>query len=87
MFQIPRRGAVDAIPFLREAGAVAGAVPALFLRVPFQRAAKVRTALYGGREQAGCGFQSVKGKLRMKNGAGRGKYVGKRILFSLNQVA
>ena len=61
VFQITRCRVVDQLPVLSEAGAVTGAIPGVFYRIPFQRAAQMGTAFGGGRQQADHSLKPVDG--------------------------
>ena len=69
-FQITRCRVVDQFPGLSEAGAVTGAIPGVFLRIPFQRAAQMGTAFGRGGQQADHSLKSVDGQLGVKDGTG-----------------
>ena len=71
--QITRCRVVDQLPVLGEAGAVTGAVPGVFHRIPFQRAAQMGAAFGGGRQQAGHSLKPVDGQLGVKDGTGGGR--------------
>ena len=74
-FQIARCRAVEPFPVLGETGAVTGAVPGVFHRVPLQRAAQMGTAPGRGRQQAGHSLKPVDGQLGAQDGTGGGEYL------------
>ena len=49
VFQITRCRVVDQFSVFGKAGAVTGAIPGVFYRIPFQRTAQMGTAFGGGR--------------------------------------
>ena len=67
-FQITRCRIVDQRPVFGEAGAVTGAIPGVFDRIPFQCAAQMWTAFGGGRQQADHRLKPVDGQLGAKDG-------------------
>jgi hypothetical protein len=50
---------INQSPFLLKTGAMAGAIPGALPRIPFQGTAHMGTALQGGRQEIGHGFQPV----------------------------
>ena len=61
---IPCCRVVDQMPILCKAGAVAGTIPAVLLRIPFQCTAQMGAAPRGGRQQVDHRLQTVGGMLR-----------------------
>ena len=59
LFQIPRCRVVDQPALLCKTGAVAGAIPRVLLRVPFQRAAEMGTTLGGRGQKVDHGLEAI----------------------------
>lgn len=66
VFQISRCRVVDQFSAFGEAGAVTWAVPGVFYRISFRRAAQMRTALGGGRQQVDHSPKDVDSQLGME---------------------
>ena len=63
-----------------------GAVPCMFIWIPFQRTAQMRAALFGEGKEIGGGFQAVNGKLWPKDRPGGRKYRSERAFPFLDQI-
>ena len=67
-------------------GAVAGTIPASFLRIPLQSAAQMGTALLGKPKQIARCFKPVDQKLGTEHAPAGSYYIGVGIFFSLKQI-
>ena len=75
LFQIPRCRVVDQPALLCKTGAVAGAIPRVLLRVPFQRAAEMGTTLGGRGQEVDHGLEAIDHQLGAKDRSGGGKHL------------
>ena len=87
LFQISRCRIINQPAALREAGAMAGTVPCVLLRIPLQRAAQVWAPPDRGGQQAGHCLKSIDSQLGPEDRSGGGKDLCPGISLSLNEVA
>lgn len=80
-------GIIKHLSALIETRTVTGAVPRVFGRIPFQRAAKMRAAFFCRRQQVFGGFKPIDKQLRFENASRRTKDLREIIFPAADHIA